>query len=68
MIKDWEYLTSLYLLKFNWAQIKLNSERIVLIKESHIGGILPITNHDADSTSLREITKKKLLSNKQYLA
>ena len=60
MTKDREHLTSSHLLKFNGAQIKLDSEGIVLTKESHVGGILPITNHDANSTSSRGIIRKKL--------
>ncbi len=60
--KDQEHLTFLYYLKFNKTQIKLNLEGIILTKESHIGDILLITNHDVDSTSLRRITSKKISS------
>ena len=67
MTKDWEHLNFSDPLKLNRAQIKLNSEGIVLTKESHVGSILPITNHDTDSTSSRGITKKKLSSKEQYL-
>ena len=40
----------------------------MLIKESHLGDILPVINHDADSTSSRGITRKKLSPKEQYLA
>lgn len=60
MIKDQEYLTFLYPLKFNLAQIKLYSEGIVLTKNSYINGIFPVTNHDVDYTSSRDITRKNL--------
>ena len=66
--KDREHLTSTQPLKFNGAQIKLDSEVIVLTKKSHVGGILLVTDHDVDSTSSREITRKKLLPKEQYLA
>ena len=68
MTKDQEHLTSSHPLKFNGAQIKLDSEGIVLTKKSHIGDILPVTNRDADSTSLRGITRKKLSRKEQYWA
>ena len=68
MIKSREYLTSSHPLKFNGVQIKLNSEGIVLTKESHIGSIFLVTNRDVDSTSSREITRKKLSPKEQYWA
>ena len=68
MTKDREHLTSAHSLKFNGAQIKLDSNEIVLTKESHVGGILPVTDHVADSTSSRGITRKKLSPKEQYLA
>ena len=68
MTKDRKYLTSAYSLKFNGAQIKLDSNGIVLTKESHVGGILLVTDHFADSTSSRGITRKKLSPKEQYLA
>lgn len=37
--------------------MKLNLNGIVLTKESHIGGILLVTDHDADSTSSKGITR-----------
>lgn len=55
-------------MKFNEAQIKLDSKKIVLTKESYVDGILLNTNHDADAISSREIIRKKLLPKKQYLA
>ena len=64
--KNREHFTSAHLLKFNGAQIKLNSNRIVLIKKSHIGEIFSVTNHVADSTSSRRITRKKLSTKEQY--
>ena len=67
MTKDREHLTSSHPLKFNGAQIKLDSEEIVLTKESHVNGILPVTNRDIDSTSSRGITRKKLSPKEQYL-
>ena len=67
MTKDREHLTSSHPLKFNRVQIKLDSEGIVLTKESHVGGILSITNRDVDSTSSRGITRKKLSPKEQYL-
>lgn len=57
--KDWEYLTSAQSIKFNGAQMKLDSNGIVLIKESYVSGILPLIKHDADFTSSKEIIKKK---------
>lgn len=60
MTKNWKYLTSIQSLKFNRAQIKLDSERSVLIKKSHVGIIFPVTDHDTDFTSSKEITRKKL--------
>ena len=66
--KDREYLTSAHPLKFNSAQIKLDSNGIVLTKKSYIGGILLVTDYTADSTSSKRITKKKLSPKKEYLA
>lgn len=60
MTKDWEYFTPTQPIKFNRVQIKLDSNSIILIKESHIGGILLVTDHDANSTSSRGIIRKKL--------
>ena len=40
MTKDREYLTFTQPIKFNRAQIKLDSDGIVLTKESHVGEIL----------------------------
>ena len=68
MTKDREHLTPAHPLKFNGAQIKLDLNEIVLTKESHIEGILPVTDHAADSTSSRGITRKKLSPKEQYLA
>ena len=68
MTKDQEYLTSSHPLKFNGAQIKLDSKKILLIKKSHVGDILPITNRDVNSTNSRGITRKKLSPKEQYLA
>ncbi len=68
MTKDREYLTYTPPIKFNGAQIKLDSDGIVLTKESNVGGIFLVTDHDADSTSSRGITKKKLSPKEQYLA
>lgn len=65
MTKD--YLISSHLLKFIRVQIKLNLEGIVLTKKSHVGSIFPFINHDIDSTSSREITRKMLSPKEQYL-
>lgn len=61
MTKDREHLTPTYFLKFNNAQIKLNLNGIVLTKKSYAGRILLIIDHVADSTSSKEIIRKKLL-------
>ena len=55
-------------MKFNEAEIKLDLKEIILTKKSHISGIFPVTNHNANSISLKGITKKKLLPKKKYLA
>ncbi len=68
MTIDCEYVTSAQPIKFNRAQIKLDSDGIILTKESHIDGILLVTDHDADSTSSRGITRKKLSTKEQYWA
>ena len=60
MTKEREYLTHAHPLKFNGAQIKLDSNGIVLMKASHVGDILPVTDNIADSTSSRGIIRKKL--------
>lgn len=62
--KDKEYLTFAYFSKFNDAQIKLNSNGIVWTKKSHVKEIPLITDHVANSTSSKKITRKKLLSKK----
>lgn len=59
MIKNREYLTPTHPLNFNNVQIQSNSDRIILMKESHVGGILSVIDYIADSTSSREITRKK---------
>ena len=68
MTKDQKYLTFSQPLKFNGAKIKCDSKGFILTKKSHRGGILLVTNHDADSTSSRGITRKKLSPKEQYLA
>lgn len=62
MTKDRKHFTSLYLLKFNGAQIKLNLNGIVFTKNSNIKGIFLITNLVVDSTNSKEILRKILLS------
>lgn len=49
---------------------KLNStsNKIVLSKKSHVRKIFLVTNHVGNSISFREITRKKLLPKKKYLA
>ena len=61
--KDREYFTPIHPLKFDDVQIKLDSNGIVLTIKSHVGGILPVTDHVADSTSSKRITRKKLSLN-----
>ena len=60
MTKDRKYLILIYSLKFNGAQIKLDSNGIILTKKSYIRGILLVINHATDSISFKKITKKKL--------
>lgn len=60
--KNRKRFTSSHPLKFHKAQIKLDLERIVLIKESHIGNILPITNHDVDSPVQAKLQGKSYYS------
>lgn len=67
MTKDREHLTSTQSLKFKGAKIKLDLKDIILKKKSHVGNILLVTNHVADSTSSREITRKRLSPKKWYL-
>lgn len=57
MIKDREYLIPTQFPKFNDIQIKLDSNGIVLIKETFL-----IIDHAVNSTSFGEIIRKKLLS------
>ena len=68
MTKNRKQLTPAQPIKFNGAQIKLNSNGKVLTKESHVGGILPVKGHDVDSINLRGITRKKLSLKERYLA
>lgn len=68
MIKNRKHLTFAHSLKFNNAQIKLDSNSIVLTKNSHVDGILLITDHDAESTSSIGIIKKKPVFKKLFLA
>ncbi len=68
MIKDRKYLIPVYPLKFNNAKIKLNSNGIVLIKRCYIREIFLVTDYATDSTSSREITRKKLSPKEKYLA
>lgn len=67
MTKDQEYLTPAELIKFNEIQIKLDSNNIVLLKINHVGGMLPVIDHDADSTYLKGIIRKRLLPKEKYL-
>ena len=60
MTKNRKHLTFIHSLKFNDAQIKLNLNKIVLIKESYVGGILPVIDYITDSTNFREIIRNKL--------
>lgn len=66
--KDREHLTSAHRLKFNSVQIKLDSNKMVVTKKSRVGEIFLVTDHIPDFTSSRGITRKQLLSKKQYLA
>lgn len=67
MTIDKKHLNSTYSLKFNCAQIKRDSNKIVLTKTSHIGGILSVTDQVANSTPSKGITRIKLLLKKLYL-
>lgn len=58
--KNKEYPTSTHFLKFNNVQIKLNSNRIILIKKCHIREILLVIDYVADFTSFGRIIRKKL--------
>ena len=68
MIKNKEYLTPTYPLKFNSVQIKIYLNKKVLTKKSYIKVILLVTNHAANSISSTKKINKKLLFKKQYLA
>ncbi len=68
MTKDRKYPISAQPIKFNKAQINLDSDGIVLTKESYVSGILLVTDHNADFTSSRGITRKNLSPEEQYLA
>ena len=68
MIKNKKYLIFIQLLKFNSAQIIFNSNSIVLIKKGYVGSIFLVIDYNANFTCSKEITKKKLLFKKQYLA
>lgn len=61
MRKNREHLNFIYPLKFHNAQIKLDSNKIILIKKSHIGVIFPVIDHVRNSNCFMEIIKKKLL-------
>lgn len=60
MTKNCEYLTCAQPIKFHAPQIKLDSNNIVLIKESHINSIFLVIDHDIDSTNSKGITRKKV--------
>lgn len=68
IIKDQKYHILAQQIKFNWIQIKLDSNGIVLTKMSYLDAIFLVTDHDIDSTSSKAITRKKLLPKKYYLA
>lgn len=61
MTKNKNYFIFTHFLKFSGAQIKLNSNGIILTKKSYLRDIILVTNYNADSTSFKKITKKKLL-------
>lgn len=60
--KERKHFTFLYYLKFNDAQIKFESNRIVPIKKSHVKRIFLVTDYIINYTSFKWITKKKLPS------
>lgn len=62
--KDKEYPTSTHFLKFNNIQIKLNLNKIILIKNCYIKDILLIIDYVIDFTSFGKIIRKKLLLQK----
>lgn len=68
MTKERKYLISKYFLKFNSAQIKFDSNVIIMIKKSYIDGIFSVINYVANFTNFRQIIRKMLLSKEQYLA
>lgn len=64
MIKNIKYLTSANLLKFNNIQIKLDSNKTIIIKKSHIKKIFLVIDYVADFTCSKQIIKKNLLPKK----
>lgn len=60
MIKDRKHFISTHFLKFNCAQIKLNSNRIVFTEKSYVWEIFLVINYFADFISCKGITKKEL--------
>lgn len=51
MIKDREHFIFTQPLKFYGTHIKLDLKGIILIKKVYIGGIILVTDHNANSTS-----------------
>ena len=62
MIKNKKYLTFIHSINFNGIQIKLNSNKKILTKRSHIKKIFLSINYVADSTSSKKIIKKNYYS------
>lgn len=66
--KNKKYFILAQPLKFNRAQIKLDSNSIILIKKNHVNGIFLLINHNTNSISSKRIIRKKLSTKEQYLA
>lgn len=68
MTKDRECLTTRHPIKFNGMRIELLEDGITIKNASHLGGISPIRNQVASSTSSRGVVREKLTSKDQYVA
>lgn len=58
--KDRKHLMFIYFLKFNYAKIKLDLNKIVLIKKSYIKKILLVIIYIVDFINSKKIIEKKL--------
>lgn len=64
MTKNTKYFISIYLLKFNGAQIKFIFNKIILSKKSYVKGLFLVIDYAVDSTSFKKIIQKKLFLKK----